>query len=579
MSSAPSQANGQIHSVKGTVVEAIGNATGSDSWKTSGKEEHAKGEAELKAAQAKEYAGGVMDRAQGKMDSVVGAVTGDKTQQTSGNIQDSAGQARMEANKPISKTSDPKQLFLAQTLMSLIDRIPTELLGEIFIFTLRTPTPFLTGVPVVGGEGYTKPYTGHWHRGNWKPRTSIRWVFDAPWTLPHVSQGWRAVSLSLPQLWSTFIVSTAMRERERRLLRVQLGRTADAPLNIIIRIADQGADHPDIRPYNGFLAELVQHCARWRSLRIQYDRYATRLAELQAIDVDMPLLVEFQVTSLHMRYYRLNNRFAFLATRLAPFLKQLLDAAPKLQRLLLTDSNRDISFAPEPRTGLTTYKAVYVDPATHLEFLTRSSTTLVACDLHFPVDAEAIVTFAEAKVVSLPVLRRLTTNNAALLNVLDTPALVDLSVSGTIAPIGVFLARTKCTLGRLTSVHPSDSLYEIVSILRQTTALSTLRVALERNTSHQADILQDALADAELVPKLRTLEWTDRTDLTNRNALAQLVESRRRTTSESCFRELRVCMGRLRMGGYKRRIEAVGVDVEGFTGKRTAKRVASWTAI
>ncbi|KAF7319216.1 hypothetical protein HMN09_00258900 [Mycena chlorophos] len=469
--------------------------------------------------------------------------------------------------------------------MSLIDRIPTELLGEIFICTLRMPTPFLTGVPVVGGEGYTKPYTGHWHRGNWKPRTSIRWVFDAPWTLPHVSQGWRAVSLALPQLWSTFIVSTAMRERERRLLQVQLARTADAPLDIIIRVADQGADHPNIRPYNGFLAELVQHCARWRSLRIQYDRYATRLAELQAIDVDMPLLVEFQVTSLHMRYYRLNNRFAFLATRLAPFLKHLLDAAPKLQRLQLTDSNRDMSFAPEPRTGLTMYKAVYDDPATHLEFLTRSSTTLVECDLHFPADAEAVASgrgfqaFAEAKVVSLPVLRRLTTNDAAVLDVLDTPALVDLNISGTIAPIGVFLARTKCTLGRLTIVHPSDSLKEVVSILRHTTTLSMLRVALELKTSHQADILQDALADAELVPKLRTLEWTDRTDMTSRNALAQLVESRRRTTSESCFRELRVCTGRLRMGGYKRRIEAVGVDVEGFTGKRAAKRVASWTAI
>ncbi|KAF7319217.1 hypothetical protein HMN09_00259000 [Mycena chlorophos] len=101
MSSAPSQANGQMHSVKGTVVETIGNATGSESWKTSGKEEHAQGEAEVKAAQAKEYTGGAMDRAQGKFDAVVGAVTGDKTKQASGNIQDSAGQARMEANKPM----------------------------------------------------------------------------------------------------------------------------------------------------------------------------------------------------------------------------------------------------------------------------------------------------------------------------------------------------------------------------------------------------------------------------------------------------------------------------------------------
>ncbi|KAJ7453022.1 hypothetical protein B0H11DRAFT_2245661 [Mycena galericulata] len=96
----PSQLNGQLASVKGTVVEAIGNVTGATSWQQSGKEEHAKGEAEQKAAQAKDYADGVTDRVSGKFDSVVGAVTGDKTQQTSGNMQEAAGKAKTEANKP-----------------------------------------------------------------------------------------------------------------------------------------------------------------------------------------------------------------------------------------------------------------------------------------------------------------------------------------------------------------------------------------------------------------------------------------------------------------------------------------------
>jgi len=54
------------------------------SWVQSGKDEHAKGEAEYNAAQAKGYAEGVVDRAGGYKDSVVGAVTGDKAQQTSG---------------------------------------------------------------------------------------------------------------------------------------------------------------------------------------------------------------------------------------------------------------------------------------------------------------------------------------------------------------------------------------------------------------------------------------------------------------------------------------------------------------
>jgi len=58
--------------------------TGAQTWQKSGREEHAAGEAEYNAAQAKGYVEGVGDQIIGYKDSVVGAVTGDKTKQTAG---------------------------------------------------------------------------------------------------------------------------------------------------------------------------------------------------------------------------------------------------------------------------------------------------------------------------------------------------------------------------------------------------------------------------------------------------------------------------------------------------------------
>ncbi|EIW58554.1 mismatched base pair and cruciform DNA recognition protein [Trametes versicolor FP-101664 SS1] len=99
----PNKTTGQYHSVKGNVVETIGNLTGASTWTQSGKEEHAQGETEYKAAQAKGYAEGTMDRVGGKKDAVVGAVTGDRSHARRRlqvcNVRHDKGETQQEFNK------------------------------------------------------------------------------------------------------------------------------------------------------------------------------------------------------------------------------------------------------------------------------------------------------------------------------------------------------------------------------------------------------------------------------------------------------------------------------------------------
>jgi len=99
--------------------EAIGNATGLESWQTSGKKRQVEGDAETKQAQAEGYVEGTKDRVVGAVENMAGSVTGDTSQEVSGgclvsrtrlpllttdmrsgNVRNEKGKVQQEANKP-----------------------------------------------------------------------------------------------------------------------------------------------------------------------------------------------------------------------------------------------------------------------------------------------------------------------------------------------------------------------------------------------------------------------------------------------------------------------------------------------
>ncbi|KAG9007651.1 hypothetical protein FRB90_009313 [Tulasnella sp. 427] len=97
--SSPSKTTGQKDSTMGSLKETVGNTFGASNMAQRGREQHAHGEAEVKAAKAEGYAEGTTDRMVGKKDSVVGAVTGDTTQQTAGNARQEKGERKQEWNQ------------------------------------------------------------------------------------------------------------------------------------------------------------------------------------------------------------------------------------------------------------------------------------------------------------------------------------------------------------------------------------------------------------------------------------------------------------------------------------------------
>ncbi|CAD6886972.1 unnamed protein product [Tilletia controversa] len=96
MSNEPSKVSGQYNSAVGSAKEAVGNVTGASSWTQAGQEQHAKGEAEIKAATAKQYADGVSNQVSGKVDNLVGTVTGDDSKKASGKAQEQAGKLQKD---------------------------------------------------------------------------------------------------------------------------------------------------------------------------------------------------------------------------------------------------------------------------------------------------------------------------------------------------------------------------------------------------------------------------------------------------------------------------------------------------
>jgi hypothetical protein len=391
--------------------------------------------------------------------------------------------------------------------------IPPELLCNIFILGMP---------PVKIGEMAVIPATD-------RSIFQDPWILGGPRVLGQVCSLWRAMALSLPTIWTSITVFSIIKPREFSLLNTQLARTAQEPLDVHIRFTERYIDESweaCSDEFDLFLATLVSHSGRWRTLHLQFDTGWRPHEAFNALGPStLPVLQELVFSGPGLKHVNpsLNhvNEYDFFKD------------APALRRVVL--GTRGMSLVGNialPWAQLTTYKATYLDAAAHFRYL-AVAVNLVDCDLGCGESPHDDIRLHSA--VILPRLRRLAVSHPVLLVALSAPALQSLYVVGPVENVADFLGRSGCTsaLTELTLAECTAPASEIIALLQETCGLTTL--ALHPRSS-PTELVAAFTAPECLCPNLGSLSWADFDDTLDCGAFAKMVLSR--CTESSSVRPL-----------------------------------------
>ncbi|KAJ7884178.1 hypothetical protein B0H14DRAFT_3857195 [Mycena olivaceomarginata] len=214
---------------------------------------------------------------------------------------------------------------------------------------------------------------------------------------------------------------------EFSLLTTQLVRTAQEPLDVHIRFTSRLRTWERyFDEFHLFLVTLVSHSRRWRTLHFQFDIHQRPYVAFNALDPGtLPILHELVFSGPGLNHITEYNFFK---------------DAPALRSVVL--GTRGMSLLGNialPWAQLTTYKATYLDAASHFRCL-AVAVNLVDCDLDCGGSPHDDIRLHSA--VILPRLRRLAVSHPVLLVALSAPALQSLYVVGPVENVADFLGRS-----------------------------------------------------------------------------------------------------------------------------------------
>ncbi|KAF7294332.1 F-box domain-containing protein [Mycena chlorophos] len=408
-------------------------------------------------------------------------------------------------------------------LLTIMYDIPTELLQHIFALTIE-PLHDDGNITPVGQDA-------------------------APWSLLRVCRLWENVALSSPELWSTIVVSAEHTSPpEQYYLALQLQRSENAPLDIILRMAApyiRVSTDVDGGP-SKMLTLVANVSARWRSFRIsRYTRW--------------PFIPPISLAFDGIRALPLLERVVVSENPNADRSNDILDGAgflfrdsPRLHCVVLNGLGAyAVRFqAGVPWRQIRTYKAKYALWDEHVSNLVPMARTLVDADLSLP-SGRAGLLWNDRPPLELPSLKRLVVSHGVVLDLISAPALAELHVCGAVEhQLPDFLARSACKIRRFTIYQCPTSARVLLDILGgMSGTLEHLALELrgeDHDTASVHNVLQGLTlarggavdAERQLCPHLASICWSTAKGVDDHDILLEMVYSRWRLAIPA--RKLRV---------------------------------------
>ncbi|KAJ7185254.1 hypothetical protein C8R46DRAFT_375375 [Mycena filopes] len=278
-----------------------------------------------------------------------------------------------------------------------------------------------------------------------------------PWYLGHICRTWRGIALSYPRLWTHLTIRENLPRIEEQLL-----RSGNALLDVYW-FGEQNQRNP------GLADLMAPNYCRWRALHIDCYRFAPDDAPgwLRLANGHLDQLTDLEITDSE-----------------DVVMPDFVSAAPNLRRVLLNglDFAEGSPWVPIPWAQITHYRGTF-DPEDHVEIL-QAAQNLLVCSVGY---INHVPEMPLAPLVTLPHLRRLSTESPELLPNFTTPILQELTSlrntqSDSMPLLSSFITTSRCTLTKLALFACSLNV-AFLPVLRAVPSLTHLLIECDDQTS------------------------------------------------------------------------------------------------